>query len=123
MSDQPPNPLALPDAKSRHVKPLGPRVLVRLETSEDRTSGGLFLPAGAKDAIAEAAYGRVVEVARTEDEDEDGFGRNVSGVPEGSLVLFPKDEGLTVPWDERLRIVEVKHISAIVDEIESADVH
>lgn len=124
MAERPsPSPLAPPDAKSRHVKPLGPRVLVRLEASEDRTSGGLFLPAGAKDAIAQAAYGRVIEVARAEDAEEDGFGRNVSGVPEGALVLFPKEEGLTVPWDERLRVVDVKHISAIVDEIESDEVH
>lgn len=125
MSDgkaRPLNPLAPRDRKSRHVKPLGPRVLVRIEHGEDRTSGGLFLPAGAKDAVARAAYGEVVEVARAEEEGE-GFGRNVSGIPEGVKVLFPKDEGLPVPWDEQLRVVEVKHIFAVVEEIEREEVH
>lgn len=115
--------LAPHDEKSRHVKPLGPRVLVRLEPGDDRSSGGLFLPPGAKDAVTRAAYGTVVEVARAEEEDEDGFGRNVSGVPEGAKVLFPKDEGLPVPWDDMLRVVEVKHLFALVEEIDPAEVH
>ncbi len=117
------NPLASPDRKSRHVKPLGPRVLVRLVHGEDRSAGGLYLPAGAKDAVAQAAYGEVVEVARAEPEDGQSFGVNVSGVPEGAKVLFPKEEGLPVPWDELLRVVEVKHIFAVVEEIDIDDVH
>ena len=104
------------------MKPLGPRVLVRLQPGDDRTQSGLFLPAGAKDATAQAAYGKVVEVARADD-DEEGFGRNVSGVPEGVMVLFPKDEGLPVPWDEGMRVLEVKHIFAVVEEIEEDDLN
>lgn len=122
MSATKPNPLAPADARSRHVKPLGPRVLVRLQPGDDRTQSGLFLPAGAKDATAQAAYGKVVEVARADD-DEEGFGRNVSGVPEGVMVLFPKDEGLPVPWDEGMRVLEVKHIFAVVEEIEEDDLN
>jgi chaperonin GroES len=114
------NPLAPPDQVTRHVMPLGPRVLVRLIASADRSAGGLFLPPGAKDAVARAAYAEVVEVARAGSEDE-GFGENVSGVPEGSKVLFPKDKGLPVPWDEDLRILDVKDVVAIVDEIELTD--
>lgn len=117
------NPLAPRDATTRHVKPLGPRVLVRLESGDDRTNGGLFLPAGSKDALAGAAYGTVVEVARAEDDETEGFGRNVSGIPEGAKVLFPKDEGLPVPWDEGLRVIEVKYILATVDEIEHGAAH
>ena len=117
------NPLAPHDAQTRHVKPLGPRVLVRLESGDDRTNGGLFLPAGAKDALARAAYGTVIEVARAEDDETEGFGRNVSGIPEGAKVLFPKDEGLPVPWDDELRVVEVKYISAVVDEIAHGEAH
>jgi len=111
------NPLAPHEAVTRHVMPLGPRVLVKLIPSGDRSAGGLFLPPGAKDAVARAAYGEVVEVARAGSEDE-GFGENVSGVPEGSKVLFAKDKGLPVPWDEDLRILDVKDVVAIVDEIE-----
>ena len=113
------SPLAPPDAVSRHVMPLGPRVLVRLIRSADRSAGGLYLPPGAKDAVAQAAYGEVVEVARaTTDDDEEGFGANVSGVPEGAKVLFSKEKGLPVPWDDELRILDVKDVVAVVEEIE-----
>lgn len=115
--------LAPHDDKSRHVKPLGARVLVRLHRGDDRSSGGLYLPPGAKESVAQAAYGTVVGVARAEDGEEGGFGRNVSGIPDGAQVLFPKDEGLTVPWDDELRVVEVKHIFAVVEEVEATDVH
>ncbi len=37
------NPLAPLAAQTRHDKPLGPRVLFRLESGDDRTSGGLLL--------------------------------------------------------------------------------
>lgn len=109
-----PNPLGAGDKVSRHVMPLGPRVVVRLIPGDDRSAGGLFLPPGAKDAVAKAAFGEVVEVARA----GEGFGENVSGVPEGSKVLFAKDKGLPVPWDEDLRVLDVKDVVAIVDEIE-----
>lgn len=113
------SPLAPPDRVSRHVMPLGPRVLVRVIRSTDRSAGGLYLPPGAKDAVAQAAYGEVIEVARAGAEDTDeGFGTNVSGVPEGAKVLFSKDKGLPVPWDEDLRIVDVKDVVAVVEEIE-----
>ncbi len=86
--------------------------------SEDRSETGLYLPPGAKDATAKAAYAEVVEVARatTEPDDEEGFGKNVSGVPHGALVLFPKEAGLPVPWDEELRILDVKDVVAVVEE-------
>ncbi len=113
------SPLAPPDRVSRHVMPLGPRVLVRIIRSTDRSAGGLYLPPGSKDAVAQAAYGEVVEVARASADDPDqGFGTNVSGVPEGAKVLFAKDRGLPVPWDEDLRILDVKDVVAVVEEIE-----
>ena len=103
-----PNPLAPPDNTTRHVMPLGPRVLVRMIVSEDRSSGGLFLPPGAKDAVAKAAYGEVIEVARASGDDEDPLGTNVSGIPEGARVLFAKDVGVPIPWDETLRVVDMR---------------
>jgi co-chaperonin GroES (HSP10) len=121
---------------SRHVQPLGPRVLIRIKRGTDRLDSGLFLPKGAKDDHAEALLGEVVEVARTlpnvgshvgsapdagEDEDDrdppGDFGENVSGVPLGALVLVPKQRGIALPWDDSLRLIEVRHILAIVDEI------
>lgn len=132
--EQEPEPDA-PSRVSRHVQPVGPRVLVRLIRADDRTDTGLYLPQGTKESHAEALLGEVVEVARTlpkagavaDDDDaadDDGaqadLGTNVSGIPLGAKVLFSKERGVTVPWDESLRLVDVRHILAIVDVI-SAD--
>ncbi|MCA9709164.1 MAG: co-chaperone GroES [Myxococcales bacterium] len=127
--DAPPGP---PRRITRHVQPLGPRVLVRVIKSPDRSETGLFLPQGVKEDNAMALLGEVVEVARTmpkaerlagddEDDDQDDeerrvdLGKNVSGVPLGSNVLFEKERGVIVPWDDTLRLIEVRHILAIVD--------
>ncbi len=118
-----------PRKVSRHIQPLGPRVLVRLIKTPDRSESGLYLPAGAKENHSEALLAEVVEVARTmpkaayiddgEDDDDDaprpGLGENVSGIPVGAQVLFSKDQGVTVPWDDTLRLLSVRHVLAIVD--------
>jgi len=92
-----------------------------------------------KDSHSEALLGEVVEVARTmpkaplvpdddddDDDDDDGaeadLGKNVSGVPLGANVLFEKDRGIAVPWDESLRILEVRWVLAIVDIISQEDI-
>jgi len=114
MSDEEFSPVAV-----RHIKPLGPRVLVRIIRQTDRSGGGLYLPQGVKEEHDEALYGQVVEVARSEaDAEGPTLGANVSGVPHGANVLFPKSEGLRVPWDEDLRLLEVKSVYAVVDEVE-----
>ncbi len=130
--DDEPAPTEPPRRVTRHVQPLGPRVLVRVVKSPDRSEAGLFLPQGVKDDNAMALLGEVVEVARTlpkgeaqgdaprrEDDDDDDdradFGTNVSGIPLGANVLFEKERGTAVPWDETLRILEVRYVLAIVD--------
>jgi co-chaperonin GroES (HSP10) len=108
-------------AKHRLIMPLGMRVLVSV-ISEDRTDAGLYLPPGAKEAKDEALFGEVIEVARdkpTTDEETS----NVSGVPHGAKVLFKKEAGVRVPWDERLRLLEVRDILATVEEISAEDAH
>ena len=106
-----------PKKVTRHVMPVGMRVLVRIIPSDDRSASGLFLPPGAKDAIAQAGYGEVIEVARAGAKPtEEAFATNVSGIPQDARVLFPKDAGIPVPWDESLRILDVKDVLAIVDE-------
>jgi co-chaperonin GroES (HSP10) len=125
---------------ARHVQPVGPRVLVRIIKSPDRLDSGLFLPQGVKDSGAAALLGEVVEVARTmpktesesaserrgsrdDDDDDDGaFGQNVSGIPLGSNVLFERDRGVAVPWDETLRLLDVRHVLALVDIISQDDI-
>jgi hypothetical protein len=113
---------------------------VRIRDVPQRLESGLYLPASAVSTLPEAVLAEVVEVARTpvktdtaidagrddrdaDSEDSDGddpeitLGENVSGIPLGALVLFGRDHGIRVPWDDRLRLVEVRHILAIVDEI------
>ncbi len=113
-----------PHRISRYIKPLGMRVLVRILKSDDRSDAGLFLPPGAKDRLAEAHYAEVVEVARAESDDpEEGLGTNVSGIPLGARVLFAKSAGLAVPWDENLRLIEVKDVLATVEEVDLEEAH
>jgi co-chaperonin GroES (HSP10) len=132
-------PAEPPRRVTRHIQPLGPRVLVRVVKSPDRSEAGLFLPQGVRDDKAMALLGEVVEVARTmpkaealgdeaerRDEDDDDeradFGTNVSGIPLGANVLFEKDRGVVVPWDETLRVIEVRYILAIVDIINEDEI-
>jgi co-chaperonin GroES (HSP10) len=80
------------------------------------TDTGLYLPEGAKENMQESVLAEVIEVAsavdsRTEEE------TNVSGIPLGSLVLIPKQQGVKVPWDDELRIIDTREILAVVDEI------
>ena len=104
---------------ARHIMPLGPRVLVKVMPEDDRAESGLYLPQGANEKTQEALYGEVVEVARAEPTDpkQEGFGVNVAGVPHGAKVLFAKNAGVKVPWDEDLRLLDTKEVLATVDEI------
>lgn len=102
--------------------PLGMRVLVRLLRDEERTDAGLYLPAGAKEAQDEATFGEVVEVARDRPTSEE-VAENVSGVPHGAKILFRKDAGVRVPWDDKLRLLDVKDILATVEELTDEDAH
>jgi len=102
--------------------PLGMRVLVQILKDEERTDSGLYLPAGAKEAQDEALYGEIIEVARDKPTTDD-LAENVSGVPHGARVLFRKEAGVRVPWDDRLRLLEVKDVLATVEEISDDEAH
>jgi chaperonin GroES len=106
----------------RLILPLGMRVLVQLIRDEDRTDAGLYLPQGAKEAQDQALYGKVIEVARDRPTTNEAT-ENVSGVPHGAHVLFRKDAGVRVPWDERLRVIDVKDILATVEEVMPDEAH
>ncbi len=110
------------DTPHRLIAPLGLRVLVSEIKAEDRTDTGLYLPEGAKEEHCEALYGEVVEVARAQPTPAE-LSENVSGVPHGSKVLFRKDAGVRVPWDERLRLLDVKDILATVEEVLHSEAH
>ena len=106
----------------RLILPLGMRVLVEVVAADARTDAGLYLPAGAKEAHDEASYGKVVEVARDRPTAAEA-GENVSGVPHGAHVLFRKEAGVRVPWDDRLRLIDVKDILATVEELNVEEAH
>jgi co-chaperonin GroES (HSP10) len=100
----------------RKVSPLGMRVLVALHKDSNQTDGGLYLPEGAKQNMAESLLAEVIEVASATDDSTDEE-HNVSGIPLGAIVLIPKLAGIKIPWDETLRLVETKEVLAIVNEI------
>jgi co-chaperonin GroES (HSP10) len=106
----------------RLILPLGLRVLVQVVRIEERTDAGLYLPAGAKEANDDALYGKVIEVARDRPTSDD-IAENVSGVPHGAHVLFRKEAGVRVPWDDRYRLIDVKDILATVEEVMVEEAH
>ena len=113
---------SVPAKPHRLILPLGLRVLVQLIPIEERTDAGLYLPAGAKEAQDDALYGKVIEVARDRPTTDEAT-ENVSGVPHGAHVLFRKEAGVRVPWDDRLRIIDVKDVLATVEEVRSDEAH
>ena len=98
------------------------RVLVKVIKEVDRSEGGLYLPEGAKEQSQEAIYGEVIEVARDKPTTEE-MAENVSGVPSNSKVLFSKESGVRVPWDDTLRLLDVKDILATVEEHSGDEAH
>ena len=110
-----------PKRMVRHIQPVGPRILVRVLKSEDVHESGLYLPAGTKDKLAESLYAEVIEVARASGDDE--LGANVSGVPCGAKILFGRDGGVRVPWDDDLRLLDVRDVLATVEEIPIDETH
>ena len=111
-----------PRKPHRLILPLGLRVLVEVIKVDERTDAGLYLPAGAKEAQDEALYGKVIEVARDRPTSDD-VTENVSGVPHGAHVLFRKEAGVRVPWEERMRLIDVKDILATVEEVHVDEAH
>ena len=97
----------------KSIHPLGMRVVIRLRPETDQTDSGLFIPEGSKEKTAESLLGQVLEVARAADENDEED-HNISGIPEGALVLISKAAGIKVPWDDQLRIVDTKDVLAIV---------
>ena len=109
---------------TRLINPLGMRVLVRLLPRDERSKAGLYLPANVADEGTDALYGEVVGVARTLPEQSiEMDGTNVSGIPDGALVLFAPGAGHRVPWDANLRLVDTSDVLAVVEEFQPDSAH
>ncbi len=81
------------------IKPLGDRVLVKNEESEDRTAGGIYIPQTAQE---KTQTGIVVEV---------GDDKDVIKVKKGDRIMFDKYAGTTV------NIEGVDHLIMKMDDI------
>ncbi|MEY8441712.1 co-chaperone GroES [Lactobacillaceae bacterium 24-114] len=93
------------------LKPLGDRVLLKAETEEEKTVGGIVLASNAKER---PTTGTVVAVGagRTLDNGE----KVAPAVKEGDQVLFDKYAGNEVEYDgEKYLVVHEKDLVAIVE--------
>lgn len=96
----------------KKINPLGLRVVVRILPLTNKTSSGLYLPEGSREQMQESLIGIVIAVATAYEDSQEA---NISGVPLNSHVLIPKNAGIRIPWDDSVRIVEVKDILAVVE--------
>ena len=86
------------------VKPLGDRVLVKMEREEEKTKGGLFIPETAQE---KTQVGEVVAVG-TDDEE--------ITVKKGDRVMFDKYAGTTVKiGDDDHLILTMSDVLAVVE--------
>ena len=93
------------------LQPLGDRVVIQREESEEKTAGGILLPDSAKD---KPARGRVVSVGNGRLLD-DGT-RSPIQVSAGDRVIFSSYAGETFKVDdEELLLMREEDILAVVD--------
>tara|TARA_B100000614_G_scaffold262312_1_gene295214 strand:+ start:2606 stop:2875 length:270 start_codon:yes stop_codon:yes gene_type:complete len=87
------------------VKPLGDRILVKMEKEEEKTKGGLFIPETAQE---KTQIGKVVAVGTDDDE---------ITVKKGDRVMFDKYAGTTVKIgeDDHL-ILTMSDVLAVVED-------
>lgn len=84
------------------VKPLGDRVLVKMEKEEEKTKGGLFIPETAQEKT------QVAEVVAIGDDEE-------ITVKKGDRVMFDKYAGTTIKIDnDDHLILSIGDILAVV---------
>jgi chaperonin GroES len=93
------------------LQPLGDRVVIQREESEEKTAGGILLPDSAKD---KPARGRVVSVGNGKLLD-DGT-RSPIQVSVGDRIIFSSYAGETFKVDdEELLLMREEDILAVVD--------
>jgi len=99
-----------PCCKGTKLQPLGDRVVIRRETAEEKTKGGLYLPDTAKD---KPARGTVVSIGAGRILD-DGT-RSVFQIKEGDKVLFLSYAGEEFKiGDDELLLMRESDVLAII---------
>lgn len=93
-----------------NIKPLGERILVKVEMMEEKTEGGIYIPDSSKE---KTQRGEVVEVG-TDDKLEE------IGIEKGKKVLFAKYSGTEVTLDGEdylvLSVIEDRDVLAFIEE-------
>lgn len=106
------------------IAPAGHRVLVRVRSVEEKTSGGIIIPSKTKDQLQNSQdIGEVLEVGPTAFE---GFGgAEAWGVEPGVTILFARHGGKKVMFDGfnedeqgDLRIINDEDVVGLVKEVE-----
>ena len=86
------------------IKPIGDRVLVKMEEVEEKTAGGIFIPQTAQE---KTQVGEVVAIGDDED---------VIKVKTGQKVMYDKYAGTTVKVDgEDQLILKMADILAVIE--------
>ncbi len=85
------------------IQPIGDRVLVKLETAEDKTAGGIFIPQTAQE---KTQIGKVVAV---------GDDKDAIKVKVGQKVMYDKYAGTNIKADgEDQLILRMSDILAVI---------
>ncbi|MGP1507774.1 MAG: co-chaperone GroES [Sphaerochaeta sp.] len=85
------------------IKPLGERVLVRMDKAEEKTAGGIYIPQTAQQEKTQIA---VVEA----------IGADVKTVKAGQKILHDKYAGTSVKMnDEDYLILKIEDVLAVID--------
>lgn len=86
------------------VKPIGDRVLVKLEQTEEKTSGGIYIPQTAQE---KTQVGKVVAI---------GDDKDAIQVKVGQKIMYDKYAGTTIKVDgEEQLILKMADILAIIE--------
>lgn len=86
------------------IKPLGDRVLVRIDEVEEKTSGGIYIPQTAQE---KTQIGVVVEV---------GDDKDAIKVKAGQKVMYDKYAGTTVKVEGKEQlIIKMSDILAVIE--------
>lgn len=98
-------------AKSVNLQPLGERIVVQREESQDQTAGGIFLPESAKDKPARGTVVSVGEGRMTKD------GKRVAlSVKPGDQVLFSSYGPDEIKFgDDTLLLMREDDVLAIIE--------
>ncbi len=86
------------------VKPIGDRVLVKLEQTEEKTSGGIYIPQTAQE---KTQVGKVVAI---------GDDKDAIQVKVGQKIMYDKYAGTTIKVDgEEQLILKMADILAVIE--------